>query len=198
MADESLHTIALQGWLQRLRTGDAAARDELLRACSRRLESLARRMLRGYPVVARWEDTADVFQNAAVRLLRALETVPVADTREFYNLAASIIRRELIDLARHFRGPHGLGANHDSHDPAHAAAPASLDAASLDRWAALHEAAEKLPVEEREVFGLTFYHDWTQQQIADLFGIDVRTVGRRWKRAAEAIQAALGGNLPGE
>lgn len=199
MADDAFHTIALQNWLQRVRAGDPAARDELLRACSGRLESLARRMLRGFPSVKRWEDTADVYQNAALRLLRALETVPVADTREFFNLAASVIRRELIDLARHFRGPHGLGANHDSRaaDVLPVAAP-SADVATLDRWTALHEAAERLPAEEREVFGLRFYHDWSQEQIAELFGVDVRTVGRRWKRAAEAIQAALGGQLPGE
>jgi DNA-directed RNA polymerase specialized sigma24 family protein len=48
------------------------------------------------------------------------------------------------------------------------------------------------------VFGLTFCHGWTQPQIADLFGVDVRTVRRRWRAAAEALHRALGGALPGD
>src|SRR5262245_52666384 len=111
MPEPSFHTVNLLGWLERIRAGDPAARDELLRACGARFETLARKMLRRYPAVQRWADTGDVFQNAALRLLRALESTPVADTRGFFNLAAAVIRRELIDLARHFQGPHGVGAN---------------------------------------------------------------------------------------
>jgi RNA polymerase sigma-70 factor (ECF subfamily) len=160
-------------------------------------------MLRRNPPVQRWADTGDVFQNAALRILRALEDTQVADTREFFNLAAAIIRRELIDLARHFYGPQGIGANHASNAPRDANSVLDVgtradDPADLDRWAALHEAAESLPAEEREVFGLTFYHDWTQQQIAELFGVDERTVRRRLRRAVEALSEALGGQLPGD
>ena len=31
--------------------------------------------------------------------------------RDFFRLAAALIRRELIDLARRYSGPMGLGAN---------------------------------------------------------------------------------------
>lgn len=197
MPDPSLHTVNLQRWLDGIKSGDPAARNELVRACSKRLEVLARKMLRGYPVVKRWEDTGDVFNMAVMRLLKALQTATVADTRAFFNLAACVIRNELIDLARHFRGPHGIGANHDSRDPAHAAAVAPTpDPAILERWTQLHEAVEKLPVEEREAFSLVLYHDWNHQQIAELFGVDVRTVGRWLKKAHEAIRAALGGQFP--
>jgi RNA polymerase sigma-70 factor (ECF subfamily) len=203
MPEPSFHTLHLRGWLDRLRAGDAAARDEILRACQTRLHLLVRKMLRRNPSVGRWTESSDVFTNASLRLLRALEKVDVADTRGFFNLASAVIRRELIDLARHFYGPRGLGANHASnHAPAGGSPapepPARDDAADLDRWAALHEAAEKLPAEEREVFGLTFYHDWTQQQIAELFGVDERTVRRRLRRAVEALGGALGGELPGD
>jgi RNA polymerase sigma-70 factor (ECF subfamily) len=159
MPEPSFHTTNLQGWLDRLRAGDPAARNELIRACQGRLETLARRMLCRYPSVRRWAETDDVFSNSAVRLLRALEGTAVADTREFFNLAAAVIRRELIDLARHFHGPHGLGANHASHPPMpdgpaapDPAAPAD-DPAALDRWAALHEAVENLPAAERGCSG---------------------------------------------
>jgi RNA polymerase sigma factor (sigma-70 family) len=204
VADTPFQTAHLVNWLDRLRAGDRAARDELLRGCGDRLEQLAHRMIRGYPVVRRWADTADVFQNAALRLLRALEEVPVADTRAFFNLATAMIRRELIDLARRFQGPRGIGANHASHHSPDGepvvpdVAARDTDPAALDQWTALHEAAEGLPVEEREVFGLIFYHGWAQEQIAELFGVDARTVRRRWKLACRAIHQALGGVFPGE
>ena len=183
--------------------GDRAARDELFARAKARLEALSRKMLRRHPAVARWADAEDVVQNAAVRLLRALDVVPVADTRAFFGLSATIMQRELIDLARHFHGPLGVGANHDSVAP-RPGGPTSPDRPAhdpdpgdLDRWAALHAAAEQLPADEREVFGLTFYHGWKQEQIAELFGVDVRTVRRRLRRAAEALEAAIGG-FPGE
>lgn len=204
MPELSFHTLNLQNWLGRLRAGDAAARDELLRACQTRLEVLVRKMLKRHAPVGRWVEEWDVFQNAALRLLRALEGTDVADTQAFFNLAAAVIRRELIDLARHFHGPQGVGANHASRPPGDHDSPVPEPAASisdpgeLDRWAALHEAVERLPPEEREVFGLTFYHDWPQAKIAELFGVDERTVRRRWRRAVESLSAALGGQLPEE
>ena len=96
-----------------------------------------------------------------------------------------------------------MGANHASvpprvDSPVGIDPPGAGELGDLDRWTALHEAAERLPVEEREVFGLTFYHGWTQQQIGELFGVDERTVRRRLRRAVEELTAELGGELPGE
>jgi RNA polymerase sigma-70 factor (ECF subfamily) len=198
MADPPFDSAQLNGWLDRIRAGDPAARDELLRACQGRLEHLARRMLRRYPTVRRWADTGDVFQGAALRLLRSLYAVPVADTRGFLNLAAANVRRELLDLARHFGGPRGVGANHASNPdgPVPDRPAADPDPADLDRWAAFHAAVDRLPADEREVFGLTYYHGWPQARIAALCGVDERTVRRRWRRAAEALHALLGGDLP--
>jgi RNA polymerase sigma-70 factor (ECF subfamily) len=82
----------------------------MLRACWGRLERLAHAMLARFPNVRRWADTGDVLQNALVRLLRSLKEVDVPSTRDFFGLAAEQLRRELLDLARHFYGPHGYGA----------------------------------------------------------------------------------------
>jgi RNA polymerase sigma-70 factor (ECF subfamily) len=101
---ESLHTTQLHVLLDRLQSGDVAARDELIRRAGQRLESLARAMLRRFPGVRRWEETADVFQNAVLRLLRALQQVRPESTRAFFGLAAEQVRRELLDLARHYQG----------------------------------------------------------------------------------------------
>ena len=106
----------------------------------------------------------------------------MADTREFFNLAAAVIRRELIDMARHFTGSHGPGRQQASGDGRPEPAAPDADTGELDRWAALHEAVERLPTAEREVFGLTLYHGWTQREIAVRFGVSERTVRRRWRR----------------
>jgi RNA polymerase sigma factor (sigma-70 family) len=53
-----------------------------------------------------------------------------------------------------------------------------------------------LPVAEREVVGLVFYHGWTQAQIAELFQVDERTVRRRWQSACLRLNRLAGGELP--
>src|SRR5262245_55661084 len=98
MAEEAFHSTQLRGWLERMQAGDGSARDELLRAVGGRLERLARQMLRGFPNVKHWADTGDVLQNALIRLLRSLEAIRPASTRDFFNLATVQIRRELLDL----------------------------------------------------------------------------------------------------
>src|SRR5262245_52572469 len=110
-----IDTVQLQGLVDRMRAGDLAARDELLRGYYARLERLARQMLRAYPRVRRWEETGDVLNPALLRLLRALEDVRPESTRAFLGLAALQIRRELLNLYQHYYGPLGPGAHHDSH-----------------------------------------------------------------------------------
>jgi hypothetical protein len=117
MTETSFQTTRLQALLERQRAGDGSARDELVRATESRLKQLAHRMLAQFPNVRRWPDTGDVFQGTVLRLLRSLKPLPVANTREFMNLAAAHVRRELLDLAGHFGGPHGWGASHASVGP---------------------------------------------------------------------------------
>jgi RNA polymerase sigma-70 factor (ECF subfamily) len=199
----SVRTTDLHAWVDRLRAGDRAAADELLRAVGGRLEGLARRMLKGFPNVKRWADTGDVLQGAAMRLLRTLERIRPDSTRDFFNLAAVHVRRELLDLARHFGGPQGVGANHasaapgaDAGPPAYEAAAPAADTADLDRWVRFHEAVERLPAAEREVVGLAFYHGWTHEQIAELLQVTDRTVRRYWQAACLRLSAEVGGRLP--
>ena len=204
MSEPELETTDLRDLVGRIQEGDSQAQDELVRRAADRLERLARSMLRRFPNVARWVQSDDVLQNALLRLLRELGRVHPGSTREFYGMAAKWIRRELVDLARHFGGPLGLGANHASGvrppgedaGPADPADPAVSCASELERWSAFHRTVEELPTEEREVFSLSFYHGWTQPRIAELFGVDERTVRRRWRAACDRLRELLGGNLP--
>lgn len=198
-------TTSVQSYLDRLQRGDLSAREDLFRITSERLERLTRSMLRDYPSVRRWEETADVQQNAMLRLWRAIEQVRPATARDFYRLAALQIRRELLDLARHFTGPQGAGARHASAAPEGEGNAAglpdpgdgSLDPARLALWTELHQQAEALPEELREVFDLLWYQGLTQEEAAAMIGVTARTVKTRWRDVRLRLCQALGGQLPG-
>jgi RNA polymerase sigma factor (sigma-70 family) len=200
VAEGSVHTTRLHAWIDGLRAGDRRAVNDLLRGVGGRLERLARRMLKGFPNVKRWADTDDVLQGASLRLLRTLEQIRPESTRDFFNLAAVHVRRELLDLARHYRG---RGGAKDGGVPPGAAgrptevAPAPADDSDeMDRWQAFHAAVDALPPTEREVVGLAFYHGLTHARIAQLLQVTDRTVRRYWKSACRRLNESLAGRLP--
>ena len=197
MADPALDTIALQGCLDRWQAGDRTAADELLRMSLGRLEKLARRMTRTFPNVRGMADSDDILQNSLLRFLRTLRNMRPATTRDFFNLAAVHIRRELLDLARRGKSKHTVPLNANdssSSDSPEPAAPEDTGPES-EQWVRFHEAVDRLPTEQREVVGLVFYHGWTQDRIAELFGVDERTVRRRWSAACQRLRE-LAGDVP--
>lgn len=190
--------------LTRLQAGDATARNELFRHMTGRLERLTRKMLHQFPGVRRWAGTDDVLQSALIRLLRSLEAVQPTTSREFLGLAAEQIRRELIDLARHYYGPQGLGANHasrgdaeDSRDPVLAQPAPAEEPSALTAWCEFHEQVRNLEPDEREVVDLLFYQELTQGEAAKLLQVTVRTVQRRWQSALLKLHAFLKDHWPG-
>jgi RNA polymerase sigma-70 factor (ECF subfamily) len=199
-------TTVIQGWIDRLRAGDDSARAALLECAGDRLTRLARKMLKGYPGVGRWEQTDDVLQNALVRLDRALKAVAPPTARDFFRLAAAQVRRELIDLARRYSGPEGLGAHHSTragmggvdHSEAVPSEPSdtSQDPGRLASWTEFHRRIEALPEEDREVFDLLWYQGLTQGEAAAVLGVSERTVNRRWIAARLRLNEALAGQLP--
>jgi RNA polymerase sigma-70 factor (ECF subfamily) len=204
MAEET--TLLVQQCLDRLRAGDAAAREELLaRACAR-LTRLARKMFHADGRLRQCEQTDDVFQGAMLRLCRALEDVTPAGPREFFRLAALQIRRELIDLARHHFGPAGAarprrqpsaGQTQIRSPAALGPSDSSLEPGHLAAWGEFHEQIGRLPEEEREVFDLLWYQGLTHAQAAELLELSTKTIQRRWQAACLRLHQALGGNLPG-
>jgi len=196
-----MDTLQMHRCVERWQAGDRAAADELLRALGNRLEYLARKMLQGFPNVRGWAETMDVLQGSLVRLLNTLQNLRPESTRHFFNLAAVHVRRELLDLARRFRGEgYALvawtGPTSDSQGPGLSQAPDGRAEEDLDLWYRFHEAVDQLPPEEREVMGLVFYHGWTQGQIAELFQVDERTVRRRWQAACLQLNRLVGEQLP--
>jgi RNA polymerase sigma-70 factor (ECF subfamily) len=189
-------------WLDRLRCGDPAARNELIRHSRDRLRLLTRQMLRSFPGVRRWEETSDVLQNVLLRLDRALQAVEVPSPRDFLRLATTQIRRELIDLARHHAGPKGLGANLvppgqlEPGETPPEPADCSADPDQLARWHDLHTQIADLEEEDRELFELLYYQGLTQADAATVLGVPLTTLKRHWRAARVRLMTRLGGELP--
>ena len=168
-------------------------------------------MLADFPGVHRWDQTDDVLQNATVRLCRALEKVHPPMVADFFRLAAAQIRRELIDLSRHYFGAEGMGANLASLGPEGEAGHAPSDARAagiqpadttydpqrLAAWTEFHEQVEALPQDERDTIELLFYQGLSQNEAAAILGISIRTVKRRWVAARLRLAESLGGRMPG-
>jgi RNA polymerase sigma-70 factor (ECF subfamily) len=181
--EPELETAVLQDLVVKHQNGDRAALNTLILRSRQRLEGLAKSMLGDFPAVRAREETDDVLQNALLRLTRSLESVMPASVRDYYRLAAGEVQQLSSDvLRRHRRRPA---------DPLGSDEPAATAPADLERWAALQQAVEKLPAEEREVFGLTFYHGWSQAQIAELLQISDRQVRRLWADTCARLGAAI-------
>jgi RNA polymerase sigma-70 factor (ECF subfamily) len=209
----------LQSALDRLRAGDVSARDELIAHGCNRFLLLTRKMLNRYPRLRTWEESGDVAQNALLRMRRALEQIQPASCREFFGLATVQISRELLDLTRHYYGRNKAGAADGPGDsPAPRVARAMSqgmqadgqsgdgcgeprdddadDPLKLAAWREFHEAVEKLPANEREVFELLWYQGLSQEEAAELLQCDRSTVKRRWRAARTSLFDALRGWLP--
>jgi RNA polymerase sigma factor (sigma-70 family) len=198
MSEQHADTAFIQGLLERLAARDQHASEELISGSLERLRRLARKMLRESPAVHRWNETDDVLQNSLLRLHRALRARAPETPRQFIGLAATQIRRELIDLYRHHYGPEGDGAHHAS-DPGRADSRGNLRPLYEAIYApgnhseqlAIHEAVESLPDELREVFEMSFYQGMQQEEIALVVGVSTKTVKRRWRDARLALQQSL-------
>jgi RNA polymerase sigma factor (sigma-70 family) len=178
--------------LARLKAGDERARNDVIAYAQTRLRVLASQMLRQFPSVQRWEQTDDVLQTAMLRMHKALTETTPTDLQHLLRLCTLQIRRTLIDLARHYRGPEGLGAHHQTGFQAKDNSAPELpvdraiqegDPTSLAEWTSFHECVAKLPEQEREVFELLYYQGLSQADAAEILGVVERTVRRHWTSA---------------
>lgn len=202
MPESEGSTTQLQALLDLAAKGNDDAYGELIAKASDRLLKLTRKMLRNFPHQNRWEQTDDVFQTDVLRLHQSLSEVRPNSVREFFGLATTQIRRTLIDLARHYFGPEGLGAKHETdvdvkesagdgggkiqHEPVTTDQPETLEL-----WTRFHESVEALPDDEREVLSLVWYSGTTQKEAAELLQISDRTVIRRLNRARLLIKRTI-------
>ena len=191
MVDPAAQTTQMVQWLDRMRAGDAAARDELIRGFQGRLEALARKMVGRDRRVGRWVDA----ETSSRTPCSACSCPGVGPAR----LDAGLLRPgRRANAARAARpGPALLrpgGRGRESRQRGAAGRrqppgprsrlPRTRPRTTWSGGPGSMRRSSTLPVREREVVGLVFYHGWTQAQVAELFGVDVRTVRRWWEVGA--------------
>jgi len=161
-------------------------------------------LLADFPDVHRWDQTDDVFQQAALKLLKALQDVQPQSRRHLENLAALQVRRTLIELGRKYAARVTMNqqrwtpsrGNAGGNVVENAPAGTESDPQKLIEWVELHVQIDQLSDDDREVFQLIWYRGLHKDDVASLLNIDVRTVQRRWRSAREALADYYGGLPP--
>ena len=185
-------TLLIKSAISRANAGDRSAVTEIVINAQRRLERLARKMMRGERR-SPMHGTCDLVQNASIRLLRRLERHTPESPCDFFRMASREMRLELIDLARRFSKERALCKDiAPSDEPCDDSRPDNLQA-----WSDFHEVVATLPEEERTAFELVFYHELPQTEAAELMGQSIwtyrRILGAAKKKLARALSEALCG-----
>lgn len=191
-------TIVLQNYLDRWRDGDEQARDELIARSCERLRRLTRTILHAnFARVRAAEETDDVLQTALLRLMSALKVSPPDTVVAYFRLAALQIRRVLLDLIRHHFGPHGDAARQQPLPPPPGSGPGWEEAApaagpeGVAMWREFLDRVDALPPDELEVVDLLYFEKLTQPKAAELLGVPLITVRRRWMAARVRLSTAF-------
>lgn len=186
--------------LQRYHAGDLKATHDLYLHCAARFRKLARKMLRKFPVVQRWEQTDDVLQAALLRLQKALVATKVTRSNDLARLASTMIRRELIDLSRHYQGLRNMNGRHHTPHPHDALTHEPADSRDLETnlhlWEQFHQAIHTLTDEHQQLFDYLWYQGMSKSAVSKLNGESLSTVKRRWQEARLALIAIIGSDWP--
>src|SRR5262245_53816138 len=167
----------------------------------------ARRFLQGrYALLEPFAQTDDVVQQLYVKILRNQDRfwvnadgAPLRTLAEYFGHTSAWMRDVLCDLLRQVydrdENPPAVrpldGSPSDT-GPRYEPSSTTLDGAKVRRWAALHEAAARLPDDLRAVFDLLWYQELSQAEAGALLGLAVPTVKLRWMKARLQVQQALG------
>jgi RNA polymerase sigma-70 factor (ECF subfamily) len=177
--------------LRQWTAGDPEARDELFPLVLDEVRTLARRALAGERNGHTLQPTALV--NEVYLSLVNRRSVQWENRTQFFGALAEIMRRILVDSARsRLRDKRGGGTVPLALDDV----PAWLEPTTCsDPWLlalddALGELAE-LDAEMYRVVTLSHFMGLTQEQIADVTGVSVNTIGRRWMVAKKWLRHEL-------
>lgn len=168
--------------------GDEAALHTLMPALERELHRIARRCLRGER--AHRSVSATALVNEAFLRLVGIERVRWQDRAHFFAIAARLMRRVLVDLARARRSAkRGGDAVHVALDEA--AEPGVARAADVLRLDDALEALAAMDARKAQVVELRFFGGLTEEQIAETLQVSAKTVMRDWLFAKAWLQQQL-------
>jgi RNA polymerase sigma factor (sigma-70 family) len=133
-----------------------------------------------------------VLNEGLIRLVRALRDHQPESVADFLGFAALQMRRWLLDETRRQRRAAGRGGDgrdgeRPEQGPATDAPDPKSDLADLAKWTEFHEQVGRLPEDLRQVMGLYWYQGHTQQEVADILGVNQGTVSRRLGEAVSRL-----------
>jgi RNA polymerase sigma factor (TIGR02999 family) len=181
------------GLLRAWRGGDAAAGEELLQRIYSELKKIAASQLRQERAGHTLQST-DLVHEAYVRLLRQ-QGVDWRDRAHFFGLAATMMRRVLVDHARARNAK--KRARDDGDAPVTIQSRHGTEAELLDLDRSLTLFAERYPRQAR-VVEMRYFVDMEVEEIASCLDISPATVKRDWQFARAWLRAQLAGSSPPE
>jgi RNA polymerase sigma factor (TIGR02999 family) len=179
----------LTALLNRLRDGDAAARDALFAAAYTELHQLAHARLRhgGRNTML---DTTSLVHESYLRFVRSGE-LRAEDRRAFFAYASQVMRSVIVNSMRERlaakRGGDSVGLNLGTE----LAANVTSDEQTVLK---VHEALEVLQqADERlaQVAQMRYFGGYSGQEIAATLNVTERTVQRDWDKARLILAAAI-------
>lgn len=175
--------------LSRAAHGDEAAEHEVFRCSYERLRRIANNLAKQMPIGSDLQATALV-SEAFLRLHRA--GVRAENRRHFLGLAAKSMRSILVDdfraRTRRKRAPQD-GSQVQSYDDEWMAQSArALDPVDLDD--ALAELQERSP-DLVEVIHLRFFLSMSVAEVAEIVGVSVSTIERRFREARDWLREQM-------
>jgi RNA polymerase sigma factor (TIGR02999 family) len=175
---------ALADWANR----DPTARERLVPIVYEELRRVAHHYMRGERAGHTLQTTALV--NEMYLRLAGLDALRWRDRAHFFAMAATLMRRVLVDYARQRgRDKRGAGVSFTSPDENAAAAQPEVDVVALD--AALERLATVDPQQSR-VVELRFFAGLSVEETAEALEISTATVKRDWATAKLWLYNELG------
>ncbi len=177
--------------LHGIRSGDDSATDRLFTVVYDELRAMARQKLRHEREGHTLNPTALVHE-AWLKLVGQSEDW--SNRKHFMAVAARAMRQVLIDHARARQaGKRGAGRTHVTFDEERI--PADRDAARLialdDALAELDSVSPRLA----RIVEYRFFAGLTEEEIAAVFDVSVRTVQREWRKARAWLSRELGADI---
>jgi RNA polymerase sigma factor (TIGR02999 family) len=169
-------------------TADPAARDALVAIVYEELRRLAHHYMQGERANHTLQTTALV--NEAYLRLTDLTRMQWRDRAHFFAMAATLMRRVLVDHARdRARDKRGGGVVFTALADEQVAAPSTIDALALDE--ALDRLATIDPLHAR-IVELRYFAGLTIEETSAALGISPATVKREWTWARAWLYHQLG------
>ena len=175
------------------RGGDARALVLLMPKVYRRLKTIARRMLRSHSGHETLQTTALVHE-AYLRIVD-LDRLSWQDRAHFFAMSARLMRRILVDHARHRTRTKRGGGEPVLRLSDLTPIPVQEAKDLLDLHEALRELAEH-DAQMAEIVELRFFGGMNREEIAEVLGVSTATVTRRWRSARAWLVSYLSKEVP--